>query len=72
MNSIGVVDIADSGGGPVAMESEGLSAGDIEAIFRKALGAKAKAKSRAGAASGLKIRMQYFAAGSARTAGQSQ
>ncbi len=70
MNSIGVVDIADSGGRPVAVESEGLSAGDIEAIFRKALGAKAK--SRAGAASGLKVRMQYFAAGSARTAGQSQ
>ena len=70
MNSIGVVDIADSGGRPLAMESEGLSAGDIEAIFREALGAKSK--SRAGAASGLKVRMQYFAAGSARTAGQSQ
>ncbi len=70
MNSIGVADIADSGGRPLAMESEGLSAGDIEAISREALGAKSK--SRGGAASGLKVRMQYFAAGSARTAGQSQ
>ncbi len=51
MNSIGVVDIADSGGRPVAVESEGLSAG---------------------AASGLEIRMQHFAAGPARTTGQSQ
>jgi hypothetical protein len=70
MNSIGVVDIADSGGRPLALESEGLSAGDIEAISREAAGAKAK--SRAGAGSGLKICMRYFAAGFARTAGQSQ
>jgi hypothetical protein len=66
MNSIGVVDIAPSGGRPLAIESDGLSAGDIEAISREASGAK----SRAG--SGLKTRMPYFAEGSALTAGQSQ